>query len=143
MHRYSASLAATSPAVTVSASSPRTHLDATAVFSLLLCCCLWGLNQVSIKAALPEVPVLVQLAMRSVIAFGLLMAWMRWRGIRWDWRDGTLGPGLLAGTLFAVEFGLARSSACSTPPRRVAWCSSTRRRSSSPSCWRRRIAGRS
>lgn len=107
MHRYSACLRATPPLATVSSPALRPHLDATAVLSLLLCCFLWGLNQVSIKTALPEVPVLVQLALRSVIAFVLLLAWMRWRGIRWDWRDGTLGPGLLAGTLFAVEFGLA------------------------------------
>ncbi|MFM2052983.1 MAG: hypothetical protein RL456_1020 [Pseudomonadota bacterium] len=91
----------------MSSSAPHTHLDTTAVLSLLLCCVLWGLNQVSIKAAMPEVPVLVQLAIRSVVAFALLLGWMRWRGIRWDLRDGTFWPGLLCGTLFAVEFGFA------------------------------------
>jgi drug/metabolite transporter (DMT)-like permease len=87
--------------------APHAHLDTTAVLSLLLCCFLWGLNQVSIKAALPQVPVLVQLSIRNIVAFVLLLAWMRWRGIRWNPRDGTLWPGLLCGTLFAVEFGLA------------------------------------
>jgi drug/metabolite transporter (DMT)-like permease len=51
--------------------------------------------------------VLVQLAIRSVVAFALLLGWMRWRGIRWSFTDGTLWPGLLCGLLFAVEFGLA------------------------------------
>lgn len=73
--------------------------------ALVLCCALWGLNQVAIKAALPEVPALVQLSLRSVVAFVLVLAWMRWRGISWSQHDGTLWPGLLAGALFAVEFG--------------------------------------
>jgi drug/metabolite transporter (DMT)-like permease len=82
------------------------HLDALAVGSLLLCCLLWGLNQVAVKAALPLVPPLTQLALRSLIAAALVLVWMRWRGIRWSPRDGTLGPGLLAGGLFATEFAL-------------------------------------
>lgn len=80
------------------------RLDATAVACLLLCCLLWGLNQVAIKAALHEVPPLVQLSLRSGIAALLLLAWMRHRGVRFSLSDGTLGPGLLAGTLFAIEF---------------------------------------
>jgi drug/metabolite transporter (DMT)-like permease len=93
--------------MTTTAPARHDHLDTTAVLSLLLCCFLWGLNQVSIKAAMPEVDVLVQLAIRSVVAFALLLGWMRWRGIRWSFTDGTLWPGLLCGLLFAVEFGLA------------------------------------
>ncbi|WP_295638932.1 DMT family transporter [uncultured Methylibium sp.] len=94
-------MTATSPTIEV-----RAHrLDTRAVLALVLCCALWGLNQVAIKAVLPEVPALIQLAIRSVVALGLVLAWMRWRGIAWNWRDGTLAPGLLAGLLFAVEFG--------------------------------------
>lgn len=81
------------------------RLDGHAVVALVLCCALWGLNQVAIKAALPEVPSLVQLSIRSIGALALLLAWMRWRGERLDLRDGTLAPGLLAGALFALEFG--------------------------------------
>ena len=99
-HFYSSTMTTTAPV-------RHAHLDSTAVLSLLLCCFLWGLNQVSIKAAMPEVPVLVQLAIRSVVAFMLLLGWMRWRGIRWSFTDGTGWPGLLCGLLFAVEFGLA------------------------------------
>lgn len=82
------------------------HLDAVAVASLLLCCVLWGLNQVAVKAALPLVPPLTQLALRSLAAALLVLGWMRWRRIAWSPRDGTLGPGLLAGGLFATEFAL-------------------------------------
>ncbi|RZT95010.1 DMT family transporter [Rivibacter subsaxonicus] len=82
----------------------KNRLDATAVAALLLCCLLWGLNQVAIKAALPEVPPLIQLSLRSVGAAVLLLTWMRMRGIRFSLDDGTLWPGLLAGALFAVEF---------------------------------------
>lgn len=81
------------------------RLDVRAVAALLLCCALWGLNQVAIKAALPEVPALVQLSIRSVVACVLVLGWMRWRGVGWSVRDGTLWPGLLAGALFALEFG--------------------------------------
>src|SRR5574343_232735 len=80
------------------------HLDTLAIGSLLLCCALWGLNQIAIKVALPEVPSLLQLSIRSGSAAALVLLWMRWRGLRFDWRNGTLGPGLLAGTLFAAEF---------------------------------------
>lgn len=79
-------------------------LDGRAALLLVLCCALWGLNQVAVKAALPEVPPLVQLGVRSVVAALLVLAWMRMRGIGWHLRDGALGPGLLAGTLFAAEF---------------------------------------
>lgn len=87
------------------AAARASRLDALAVGALIVCCALWGLNQVAIKAALPEVPALIQLSIRSVVACVLVLGWMRWRGIGWAWRDGTLAPGLLAGLLFAVEFG--------------------------------------
>jgi drug/metabolite transporter (DMT)-like permease len=45
-----------------------------------------------------------QAALRFVGATGLLMLWCRWRGVALFVRDGTLGPGLLAGALFAAEF---------------------------------------
>ncbi|HMY98565.1 MAG TPA: DMT family transporter [Burkholderiaceae bacterium] len=82
------------------------HLDARAVLTLLLCCALWGLNQVAIKAVLPEVPSLVQFTLRSVLAFALVLGWMHWRGIRWRDHRHTLWPGLLAGLFFAIEFAM-------------------------------------
>ena len=80
------------------------HLDAVAVGALLLCCVLWGLNQVAAKVALADIPPLTQAAARSLGAALLVLAWSRWRGIGLWARDGTLRGGLAAGALFAAEF---------------------------------------
>ncbi|MCU0967478.1 MAG: DMT family transporter [Rubrivivax sp.] len=83
----------------------REHLDTPAVALLVLCCAIWGLNQVAAKVALAELPPLLQAGARSLGAAALVMAWSRWRGIALFGRDGTLRGGLLAGLLFAIEFG--------------------------------------
>jgi drug/metabolite transporter (DMT)-like permease len=80
------------------------RLDTRAALLLVLCCALWGLNQVASKVALAEVPPLLQAAVRSAGAALLLLAWARARGLALWRRDGTLGAGLLAGGLFAAEF---------------------------------------
>jgi drug/metabolite transporter (DMT)-like permease len=82
----------------------KSHLDAAAVSSLLLCCALWGVNHVATKLALAEVPPLMQASARSLGASLLVALWARVRGIALFDRDGTLPGGLAAGTLFAVEF---------------------------------------
>ena len=82
----------------------KNRLDGVAVLSLVLCCFLWGLNQVAVKTALPQVPPLAQAALRSAGAALLVIAWSAWRGIALFERDGTLRGGLLAGSLFAAEF---------------------------------------
>jgi drug/metabolite transporter (DMT)-like permease len=82
-----------------------TQLDTRAIALLLLCCSLWGLNQVAAKVALDHIPPLAQAGARSCIAAVLVALWARWRGLSLSWRNGTLGGGLLAGTLFAAEFG--------------------------------------
>ena len=83
----------------------KTRLDGLAVALLVLCCALWGLNQVATKVTLAEIPPLMQAAARSLGAALLLVLWARWRGIALWQRDGTAPAGLLAGLLFAVEFG--------------------------------------
>jgi drug/metabolite transporter (DMT)-like permease len=83
----------------------KTRLDAFAVASLVLCCALWGLNQVAAKAALAGVPPLTQAALRSLGAAALVLAWAAARRLPLAQRDGTLRGGLLAGSLFAAEFG--------------------------------------
>ena len=80
------------------------HLDATAVTLVVVCCLLWGLNQVAAKAALPEVPPLWQAALRSLGGTLLVGGWAWLRGIPLFTRDGTGRGGLLAGALFAAEF---------------------------------------
>ncbi|WP_236037416.1 DMT family transporter [Belnapia arida] len=73
---------------------------------MLLLCLVWGLNLVAMKLGNQGIPPVLQAGLRSSIAALLLIAWCRWRSIGFGlWRrDGTLGPGVLAGLLFAVEF---------------------------------------
>ena len=80
------------------------HLDTLAVSILLVCCMFWGLQQILVKLALPEVPPILQSALRCVGATLLLLIWCRWRGIALFEKDGSLWAGLLAGALFAAEF---------------------------------------
>jgi drug/metabolite transporter (DMT)-like permease len=80
------------------------RLDALAVGLLLLCCALWGVNQVATKVALVDIPPLTQAAARSAGAALLLWLWSVARGIPLWRRDGTAPAGLLAGLLFALEF---------------------------------------
>ena len=80
------------------------HLDGRAVVILLACCAFWGVQQVLVKATLPELAPVFQAAVRFVGATLLLGLWCAWRGVRLFARDGTLWPGLLAGLLFAAEF---------------------------------------
>jgi drug/metabolite transporter (DMT)-like permease len=82
----------------------KTHLDRVAVLSLLLCCVLWGLNQVAAKAGLSEIGPLWQAGLRSSGAALLVWAWAWARGIKLFERDGSLRGGLLAGLLFGLEF---------------------------------------
>jgi drug/metabolite transporter (DMT)-like permease len=83
----------------------KSHLDGIAVGALLLCCVLWGLNQVAAKVALAEIPPLMQAGARSLGAALLVALWARGRGIALLERDGTWAGGLFAGALFAAEFG--------------------------------------
>ncbi|MCE4557424.1 DMT family transporter [Roseateles cellulosilyticus] len=83
----------------------RAELDARAIILLLVCCVLWGLNQVAVKAALVEIGPLWQAGLRSAVAGLLVWLWALARGIRLFERDGSLPGGLLAGALFAAEFG--------------------------------------
>jgi drug/metabolite transporter (DMT)-like permease len=82
----------------------RSQLDTLSIASLLLCCVLWGLNQVAAKVALAEIPPLLQAAARSLGAALLVALWARWRRVPLFARDGTAAGGFWAGLLFAGEF---------------------------------------
>lgn len=79
-------------------------LDATAIAVTIALCLSWGFNNVAIKLAIHDIPPLIQSAARSAIAALLVGAWSQARGIALLKRDGTLGAGILAGVLFALEF---------------------------------------
>ena len=81
------------------------HVDGLAVALLLGCCMVWGLGQVAAKLTLSEIPPLMQAAARSLGAALLLVLWSRARGLNLWQGDGTGRAGLLAGSLFALEFG--------------------------------------
>ena len=83
----------------------KAQLDTRAVAVLLSCCAIWGISQVAAKLTLAEVPPLLQSGVRSAGAAILLVLWSRWRGLRLGGNDGTATAGLLAGVMFAVEFG--------------------------------------
>jgi drug/metabolite transporter (DMT)-like permease len=86
--------------------SHRKPADAVAVTVMLVLCITWGFNQVTIKWAADGISLVMQAAVRSGIAALLLLAWARLRGIPLFQRDGTLLCGLVAGFLFAAEFGM-------------------------------------
>ena len=80
------------------------HLDTVAVSLLLGCCLFWGFQQVLVKATIPDLPPVFQAALRFAGAAVLLWFWCLWRRIPVFQRDSSLSAGLLAGTLFALEF---------------------------------------
>lgn len=82
----------------------RKAIDGPAMGLMLLLCLIWGLQQVVLKAAAPDIAPLLQIALRSGIAALLVGALMLGRGERISLVDGTWRPGLLVGFLFALEF---------------------------------------
>jgi drug/metabolite transporter (DMT)-like permease len=82
----------------------RKPLDAQAFSLMLVLTALWGFQQVAIKLTAPDVSLVMQAALRTFLAAGLLLAWARWRGIALFSRDGTLAAGIGAGLLFGGEF---------------------------------------
>lgn len=86
---------------------PASHtrpLDAASMALVVLICLTWGFNQPAIKLALPDVPPLLQCAIRSSLATLIVVALMRLRGLPIAARDGTLVAGLVCGVLFGFEF---------------------------------------
>jgi drug/metabolite transporter (DMT)-like permease len=92
-----------STALTSSAARP---LGPGAIAVIMVLCVSWAFNQIAVKLALPEIPPLLQATLRSAGAVPVLLLFARVRGVKMFERDGTLGPGLIAGVLFGVEFVL-------------------------------------
>lgn len=79
-------------------------LDAFAIAVTVGLCLCWGFDNVAIKLAIHDIPPMIQSSARSAIAAIVVGAWTQARGIPLFKRDGTLGPGILAGAFFALEF---------------------------------------
>jgi len=73
---------------------------------LLLCCLVWGLNQVAIKMSVAGISPLLGAGLRSLVAAALVWLWCGFRGEPMLRRDGTGPFGLLIGLLFAGEVAL-------------------------------------
>jgi drug/metabolite transporter (DMT)-like permease len=84
--------------------SLRQPVDASATGLMVVLCALWGLQQVAIKVAAPDVAPIMQVALRSGLSAALVAGWARWRGQPLDLLGPALRPGLLAGALFTAEF---------------------------------------
>jgi drug/metabolite transporter (DMT)-like permease len=82
----------------------KSQLDGVAYGTLVICCLLWGYQQVLVKATMPELAPVFQASVRFLGATLVLMAWCHWRRIPLWQADGSLKIGLMAGTLFAIEF---------------------------------------
>jgi len=76
--------------------------DGFAIGTMLLLCVIWGIQQVAIKVAAPDIAPTMQIALRSMagaVLVALAVAADRPPVERGAWR-----PGLLAGVLFSMEF---------------------------------------
>jgi drug/metabolite transporter (DMT)-like permease len=85
-------------------SQERSALDAAAISMMVVLTALWGFQQVTIKLIAADVSLVMQAAIRSVLATVLLLAWSFLAGKPLFGRDGTLAAGVAAGLLFAFEF---------------------------------------
>jgi len=96
--------------------SQRTPPGVPAFALMILLCCIWGFQQITIKVALTGVSPVLQSGIRSLAGLVLLTLWALWRRQALFRDDGTLRMGLLAGLLFGLEFvfiyaGLAHTTA--------------------------------
>lgn len=79
-------------------------LDAAAMGLVVFLCLTWGFNQVATKLAMPDIPPLIQAAIRSSGGTVIVVVWALWRREPLWRRDGTLIPGIITGILFGLEF---------------------------------------
>lgn len=82
----------------------RIRPGASAFALMVTLCAVWGLQQIAVKIAIAGISPILQGGLRSVFAAVLLLVWIYWRKQSVLARDGSLRPGLLAGTLFTLEF---------------------------------------
>ncbi|WP_353476215.1 DMT family transporter (plasmid) [Salipiger sp. H15] len=79
-------------------------IDTTAIAVMVLLCLIWGLQQSAMKMVAASVDPMLQIGLRSVLAAVIVLGLSRII-LRDRWHGGLfLGPGLLAGSLFALEF---------------------------------------
>ncbi|MCU0801119.1 MAG: DMT family transporter [Rhodobacteraceae bacterium] len=82
----------------------KSALDAPGLAVLLGVTLLFSVNQVIIKFTNQGLQPVFFAGLRSVLAVGFVIAWMRYRSITLDLTPAMLRPGLLIGAMFSVEF---------------------------------------
>ncbi len=79
-------------------------IDLAALGLMILLCLTWGLQQTAMKLAAPGIDPMLQIGLRSAVAAALVFTISR-LVLRDRWLPGIFfGPGLLAGSFFALEF---------------------------------------
>ena len=84
--------------------NPRLPLDGKATGLMLLLCGIWGLQQIALKAAGADMAPVLQLSIRSAVAVVLVSVYLRRRGLGLIPGGGAWKAGMLAGTLFSLEY---------------------------------------
>ncbi len=95
----------------------RKNPDALASTLMVVLCVIWSLQQIAVKAIASHIAPMMQIAVRSGLAFLLVSLLMRWRRERFDW--SAWRPGVVIGLLFGLEYvgvgeALRRTSAAHT-----------------------------
>lgn len=80
------------------------RLDGTGIAALLGVTALLAANQVIVKITTAGLQPVFFAGARSALAVLFVWGWMVWKGRAPRYTPGTLGPGLLIGAVFAVEF---------------------------------------
>lgn len=80
------------------------RLDGTGIAALLGVTALLAANQVIVKITTAGLQPVFFAGARSALAVLFVWGWMVWKGRAPRYSPGTLGPGLLIGAVFAVEF---------------------------------------
>lgn len=84
----------------------RKALDVQASFIMFALCMLWGLQQVILKLASPDISALMQIALRSILSALMVYPLIQSSLRRELWGKKYFGSGVLVGCLFATEFYL-------------------------------------
>jgi drug/metabolite transporter (DMT)-like permease len=80
------------------------NIDLKATVILVVCCLIWGGGLVMVKLANAGLSPVLNSGLRSLCAGLILLAWASMRSVPLANRDGTLRDGLIAGTVFSLEF---------------------------------------
>lgn len=92
----------------------RRPLDGKATGLMLLLCTIWGLQQIALKASAPDMAPMLQIGLRSGMAAVAVGIFLRAKGLGVLSGGGALPAGMLAGTLFALEYIFVGEGLCFT-----------------------------